>query len=200
MVKYIVTDMGGVIIELYWEFYAEKMLGRKYSNEELQKLWVTSAATKNFETGKISFDEFTSAIISEFKVSLTPAEIKKNFCAITGPPKPRFHELFSELKKKFKLAILSNTNRPHIEYLKNKYNLFEDFDALFFSYEIGLMKPFPEVFEYVLKALKASPEEVLFFDDSKLNVDAAKKLNINSFVVNSPQEIYDIAMTFNEVR
>ncbi|MEI6055457.1 MAG: HAD-IA family hydrolase [Lentisphaerota bacterium] len=194
--KYIVTDMGGVLIDLYWEFYAAKMLGKEYSLEELQKLWVISEATKNFETGKSSFDEFASAIILEFKVKLTPEEIKKNFCAITGPPKPKFFELFADLKKNFNLSILSNTNMPHVQYLRSKYNLFEIFDNLFFSYEIGLMKPFPEIFMYVIKSLKANPEDILFFDDSKLNVDAAAKLGINSFVVTSPQEIYDIVNKF----
>lgn len=191
--KYIVTDMGGVIIDLYWEFYAAKMLEREYSLEELQKLWVTSEATRNFETGKISFDEFACAIISEFKVKSTPEEIKKNFCAITGPPKAKFFELFAELKKNFNLSVLSNTNLPHIQYLRSKYNIFEIFDNLFFSYEIGLMKPFPEIFIYVINSLKAKPEDILFFDDSKVNVDAAAKLGINSFLVTSPQEIYDIS-------
>lgn len=71
--------MGGVLIDLYWEFYAAKILGKEYSLEELQKLWVTSEATKNFETGKSSFDEFACAIISEFKVKLTRRKLKKLF-------------------------------------------------------------------------------------------------------------------------
>lgn len=194
--KYIVTDMGGVLIDLYWEVYAAKILGKKYSLEELQKLWITSEATKNFETGKSSFEEFACAIISEFKVKLTPEEIKKNFCAIIGLPKPKFFELFSELKKNFNLSVLSNTNQPHVQYLKSKYNLFGAFDHLFFSYEIGLLKPFPEIFIYVIEALKSKPEDILFFDDCKLNVNAAAKLGINSFAVTSPQEIYDIATNF----
>lgn len=67
---------------------------------------------------------------------------------------------------------------------------------MFFSYEIGLMKPFPEIFIYVIETLKAKPEDILFFDDSKLNVNAAAKLGINSFAVTSPQEIYDISTNF----
>jgi len=194
--KHIVTDMGGVIIELYWEFYAAKMLEKEYSIEELQKLWVTSNATKQFETGKISFDEFADAIIKEFKVSLSSEEIKKNFCAITGPPKPKFFELFAELKKHFTLSVLSNTNQPHIDFLKKKYDLFRLFDNLFFSYEIGMMKPFPEIFEYVIKKLNTKPKDILFFDDSSINTQAANMLGINAFVVTSPQQIYDIAVEY----
>ena len=194
--KHIVTDMGGVIIELYWEFYAAKMLEKEYTIEELQKLWVTSEATKKFETGKISFDEFANAVIREFKVSLSPEEIKKNFCAITGPPKPKFMELFTELKKNFTLSVLSNTNQPHIDFLRQKYDLFNIFDNLFLSYEIGMMKPFPEIFEYVIKKLNTKPQNILFFDDSSINTEAAKKLGINAFVVTSPQQIYDIAINF----
>lgn len=194
--KHIVTDMGGVMIELYWEYYAAKMLEKEYSIEELQKLWVTSEATKNFETGKISLDEFADKIIEEFKVKLTPEEIKKNFCAITGPPKPKFKEVFTELKKHFTLSVLSNTNPPHVECLRQKYDLFALFDRLFFSYEIGLMKPFPEIFEYVIKKLNCKPSDILFFDDSRINVEAAKRLGINAFVVTSPQDIYDISSKF----
>ncbi|HBM15506.1 MAG TPA: hypothetical protein DD381_04065 [Lentisphaeria bacterium] len=194
--KHLVTDMGGVIIELYWEFYAAKMLQKEFTIEELQKLWITSDSTRNFETGKISFDEFADELIKEFNVSLSPEEIKKNFCSITGPPKPNFVELFSKLKKYYNLSVLSNTNEIHIDFLRQKYDLFKIFDRLFFSYEIGLMKPFPEIFKYVIKELNTVPENIFFFDDSKINVESAKNLGINAFVVTSPQEIYDISIKF----
>ena len=45
-----------------------------------------------------------------------------------------------------------------------------------------MVKPDPEIYLHALDLAKSKPEESLFIDDSKPNVDAAIKLGINGFV------------------
>lgn len=49
----------------------------------------------------------------------------------------------------------------------------------FTSYELGLLKPNPEIFLTVLDKLHAHPEQTLFIDDKTVNVDAAKSIGMN---------------------
>jgi len=71
-------------------------------------------------------------------------------------------------------AVLSNTNYPHTVILREKYGyLFESFDAVFFSNEIGFRKPEIDSFMHVLNALGINAWESLMIDDLKENIEGA---------------------------
>ena len=54
-------------------------------------------------------------------------------------------------------------------------------DKIFVSYELGLLKPDKAIYQSVLAKLNAKPEEVIFIDDKRENVEA-KSLGINGIV------------------
>ena len=56
------------------------------------------------------------------------------------------------------------------------------FDQIFASHLIGEAKPRPQAFAKVLNALGLSPEEVVFIDDSELNVSGATQVGITGIV------------------
>ena len=59
----------------------------------------------------------------------------------------------------------------------------------FASYEIGYLKPEKEAFEYVIGELQCDASEILFFDDNIVNVEAAKKMNIQSYQTRGVREL-----------
>ena len=56
------------------------------------------------------------------------------------------------------------------------------FDHIFLSYEMGLEKPSPAIFQRVVQTLGCRPEEVLFFDDSEVNCAAARAEGLQSWI------------------
>ncbi|NJL46469.1 MAG: hypothetical protein HC929_01770 [Leptolyngbyaceae cyanobacterium SM2_5_2] len=72
MITHIVSDMGGVLIEIQWQDRVEKLLNRPLPIDELHHLWVNARSTVEFETGVTSFDEFTMAFLKEFELDLSP--------------------------------------------------------------------------------------------------------------------------------
>ena len=56
-------------------------------------------------------------------------------------------------------------------------------DGRVVSYEFHKMKPEPEIYEILLEKYGLIPEECLFFDDTKENVDAAKNIGIDAIQV-----------------
>ena len=192
--KHIVTDMGGVIINLYWSESIQKVIGKNYELDELMQIWMQGKSTSEYETGKQKdFDEFIRQFLVEFKVDISHAEMKYYFMSFVGAPKDGFYEIFEGFKKKgYSLSVLSNTNPAHINFLTKKYDLFRPFDHNFFSHETGYLKPQREAYECVIKKLKADPSEIYFFDDTNINIKGAHAVGINAFQVTSPQEIYNI--------
>jgi putative hydrolase of the HAD superfamily len=54
------------------------------------------------------------------------------------------------------------------------------FDYYFASFKIKMAKPDPAAFRYVVSALSCDRSEILFLDDSQMNVDAARLVGMKA--------------------
>ena len=54
------------------------------------------------------------------------------------------------------------------------------FDECVVSYEVGVMKPHPRIYEVALEKGLASAEKSVFVDDREENIAAAKELGIHT--------------------
>lgn len=88
-------------------------------------------------------------------------------------------------KKGIKCCLATNQEKYRTQYLKNQMGFEDLFDDVFSSSDIGYKKPDNEFYKLVLAELKNSygfsPEEVMFFDDSIANVNAAKELGVDAY-------------------
>ena len=72
-----------------------------------------------------------------------------------------------------KIGILSNMQSDMLAFMRTKLDWLDRFDAQIYTCDIGAIKPEPESYHSVLKALDVKAEESLFFDDKQVNVDGA---------------------------
>jgi putative hydrolase of the HAD superfamily len=77
-------------------------------------------------------------------------------------------------------VLTTNQNEPRAAWMRENLPYDELFDAQFYSCEIGLAKPDPAYFTYVLEALGIAPEDALFLDDTAENVEAAARLGLRA--------------------
>lgn len=79
------------------------------------------------------------------------------------------------------IFILSNFNAQSFQFIKKKFpelfNLFDE-DKIIISGNIGLIKPDPAIYKYILEKHNLNPHNCLFFDDQVININAAKKIGI----------------------
>jgi putative hydrolase of the HAD superfamily len=92
------------------------------------------------------------------------------------------------LSKKYPLYIASN----HIDFIfeeeLKQIKLKEFFKDFIVSKNIGLAKPDKKFYEYMLKLANVKAKESIFIDDTKTNLETAKKLGINTIWVNNNDE------------
>jgi len=62
-------------------------------------------------------------------------------------------------------------------------------DMYYFSDELGLVKPDPKIFEHVIRDLDVPPRRIAFFDDTEVNVQAAREVGIVAFEVDGIAEL-----------
>jgi len=86
----------------------------------------------------------------------------------------------------YRQFVLSNTNSVHWAMAREGYfrykglRLEDFFDGVFLSYELGLAKPDPRIFESVSRGIGCAPGEILFFDDSEDNCEAARRCGLRA--------------------
>lgn len=99
-----------------------------------------------------------------------------------------------ELKKhNLKIFILSNNLQARTEFYRSHFSeLFKEFDASYFSWETGFVKPSLEAFKNILIKNNLEARECIYFDDSIDNVQAAQKLGINSYLYSGISQVKNI--------
>jgi putative hydrolase of the HAD superfamily len=77
-------------------------------------------------------------------------------------------------------AILSNMGDSVLANMEREFTWLRNFDVLVWSFQLGIAKPDPAIYHYVLEKLGTRPEETLFLDDRRINIDAAKALGLRA--------------------
>lgn len=185
----ILFDLGGVLVELHEELALMEMCPDLDSPEKVREAWFASSAVREFETGRIDFDEFCKGVIGDLGVEVDVNTFRKAHARFLGDPFPGVVQLLDVLKNNYKLACLSNTNPAHIASLRQRSDILDHLDHCFLSHETGLVKPDREAFAHVVEVLGLGPSDILFIDDRVKNVAAAREAGLNAFAANSLQGI-----------
>lgn len=199
-IKNIIFDLGRVILNVDEDLTSEafKKLGIKDFDEIYSQIRQTSLFDK-FEKGSITVDEFRTGLKKDLPNSVNDRAIDDAWNAmLLDLPRERI-QLLEQLRSKYRLFLLSNTNEIHIKayskILKTRYgfeNLSHLFEKEYYSCKIGLRKPDIETFQYILEENSLMPKETLFIDDSSLHVDGAKRAGINAYLLKEDETILDI--------
>ena len=196
-VKAIILDLGGVILNIDYQrtIRAFELLLKNGVNVEA---FYTQAKQTEvfdlFEKGEISADEFRSGLKKIFGHQIPDHEIDAAWNAMLLDLPPDRLTFVSELRKKYPVYLLSNTNEIHyhafrknLEETFGKSSILEDFfDNTYYSHLIKERKPTAAAFNYVLDDNQLNANEVVFVDDSIQHIEGAMSLGIDArHLVNS---------------
>jgi FMN phosphatase YigB (HAD superfamily) len=97
-------------------------------------------------------------------------------------------ELVRDLSKKYVTATLSNISE--FQWSKIRASGIPDHMSFnFISCEIGCVKPDREAFDHVMRTLGCGPAGFYFFDDNRVNVEAAAGFGIPAFLTRGIGEL-----------
>ncbi len=182
-IRVVLFDLGGVLVELGGVSTVISWMANPVIPEELFRMWLTSPAVRAFETGRIDPDLFADQLIAEMSLRVDREALLRE---LTGWPTGTFPgalELLARIPRRYMRATLSNTNALHWPQVMGRMKLEKAFDHHFASHLTGKIKPDEEAFRHVTAAPDCATDEVLFLDDNRLNIDAAKKCGIRAVQV-----------------
>ncbi|HVE50908.1 MAG TPA: HAD-IA family hydrolase [Casimicrobiaceae bacterium] len=185
----ILFDLGGVLIEVAG---AERMLEwcpALCDLDTMWRRWLESPGVRRYETGASTRQSFAADVIREFGLPITPDAFLVEFAWWPRTLHDGALELLDELRPRFRLASLSNTNELHWERFIRDWRLPDRFHANFPSYAVGRLKPDADYFEHVLATLEVPAKRALFLDDNAINVAAAAKIGLVARRAIGPQGV-----------
>lgn len=172
MIKAVIFDCYGVLTQDGWTPFREKYIT---GNDEVQMQ--IRLLGRDVDTGVRSERDMI-----EETARLTGASIYEVQCALSvqvvNDELLEFIE--NTLKPQIKIGLLSNASHDVLEDLfASKKHLF---NASTISYQVGVAKPDPQIYELAARQLDAKPEECIFVDDRERFCVVAKDVGMEAVV------------------
>lgn len=172
MIKAIIFDCFGVLTTDTWLAFCESL-------PDSVDIELARELNRAYDRGIIDRDAFVEGV--KDVTGQTPPEIEKMFGGEVMK-NVKLIERIRELKKDYKIGLLSNISSDWI----TREFLSEDevklFDAMIFSHEVGMIKPDPRIYMLTCERLRVGPHEALMIDDRAGYVEAAKAEGLQGIV------------------
>lgn len=195
-VKNILFDFGGVIVGLNKQNALNrfKEIGFKEIEEYLGE-FRQKGIFLDYELGTIDRDGFLKEFRRIGNNEATMEEIDSAWMAFLLDIPAYKYQLIKDLRKKYNVYLLSNTNPSVMKWAQSTdfspegKTISEYFDKCYLSYELGHAKPDREIFDLIVKDSGMNPEETLFFDDGPANIEMAKELGFQVYLTDQDEDL-----------
>jgi FMN phosphatase YigB (HAD superfamily) len=195
-VKVLLFDLGRVLVDFDHLRSAQRIAEFcAKTPPQIYDLFFESGATVAFEAGKITPEDFYFQVkqMLGLKLSYNSFEPIWNDIFFLSAKNRSVFGLANTLRANYKIALISNINILHYEYLKKNFPVFGVFDEIFLSFQLGLIKPDKEIYNLVIRKLGVEAQEIFYTDDRPELVETAKSLGIQGYVfTNFNQLISDL--------
>ncbi len=181
MIKSILCDLGNVIAFFDSSRIVQGLARHSDKKEQfVRDFFISSSARKKFDVGRISARQFFRDFSDNLSLNIGFGEFKKIWASCFLSKNADLEKLLRSIRKDYRLVLLSNTDEIHFNFIKDKFGVMDIFDDLVLSYEVGYAKPHPMIYLNAIKKARAFPRKIVYIDDIKAFVWAAKFFGIRS--------------------
>lgn len=198
----LIFDLGNVLVDININFTINSFMNLGINGFTKADIHPHNTGIfLDLELGNISNEEFFETLSSS-SPQRKPSDMELYYAwnmLILPFDFSRF-ELLDELRKSYKVHLLSNTNAPHHEYMIQKFDAenpagrtFKSyFDGCYFSDEMHLRKPDAQIYQSVLDLQKIDARRALFIDDNDSNFTGAIQVGLNTYHLVKPETVFDL--------
>jgi epoxide hydrolase-like predicted phosphatase len=169
MIKTIIFDNGGVLVEDDWLDFITQMT-KRYP----QKAEIILESERQATRGNMKLEDFDIVLKKQTmgtELAFDPYSPNMIYKDVV--------DYVKELSKQYKVCLLTNEFSTY-EIFNKEWHFDQVFgENVFTSSKIGFAKPDTEIFRFVLAELGEKPDEILFIDDRGVNTDSARSLGMN---------------------
>ena len=183
MIKNIIFDIGGVLVEFSPENILRKMGLPETEVLEIAKTTSLGPYWKELDRGVMSKEEVFELMLSETKEEYKADARRFLYDEVLSTVKSFDYseEWLRELKSRgYNIYLLTNYPDWMFDYhWTNTFTFTKSVDGKVVSAVVKQIKPDEEIYTTLLKKYNLIPEESVFIDDKAENIQTAKALKIN---------------------
>ena len=182
MIKAIIFDMGGVIIDYDPALYTRRVTADPEERSILENAVFHSPEWARLDEGTIELSEFDQVLRSTLAGELAEKAVYllhhwyEDLPVFAGMERLMKH-LYD---KNIPLFLLSNAGQQFHIY-SEKIPAFRYLNGIALSSDLKLMKPGVEIFEWLTNTFDLEPDECLFIDDAPANVRGAEQAGLHGY-------------------
>lgn len=199
--KAIIFDLGGVLLDIDFKLSEKAFAELGVTNfSDFFNQFHSNDLFRRLETG-MDDDLFYDDLRAATGLSLSNEQIRDAWNALLLDFRPESVAVLPQLRNKYELYLLSNTNEIHLQEFQRRYEVwrpgqvFDDlFDAAYYSHRIGHRKPNASAFEYVLQKHGLNATETIFIDDSINNIEAAQQLGLQTVHLKAGMKVEELGL------
>ncbi|WP_248548408.1 beta-phosphoglucomutase [Paenibacillus odorifer] len=190
-----IFDLDGVIVDtakyhyLAWASLADE-LGFKFTEEDNERLKGVSRMRSLdilLEVGGLEFEEAEKQAMAEKKNRLYVEYISR---LEESELLPGVKEYLTGLRSRG-IGIALGSASKNAEFILNKLNITDLFDAVVDGNKVSLAKPDPEVFLIAAQEIGLQPDECVVFEDAEAGVQAGKAAGMKVVGIGKPEVLME---------
>jgi putative hydrolase of the HAD superfamily len=192
LLRAVIFDIGRVIVRLDLSRAIEGLShGISLSPTELWSAIEKDPRWHDWQEGRISAHDWYLHVTKRLGSPLKFEEFREVWNRTLDPVPLQSDDLFAALRKKHRLALLSNTDPIHVAHLESNFSFFQFFPrpARIYSCAVRASKPSPVIFQAALKAVKTPASQAVFIDDILEYVQVARSLGLHAIQYLNPAQL-----------
>lgn len=184
MIKNIVFDMGMVLVSFNWMHYLDSLpFPREIKETMTQKALANQSVWNEHDRGVMSDEEFLVFASKDAPEILEPLRVYMDGVGKIIQEYDYSRAWLHSLKERgYRIYILSNYGAAPYRYARENFTYFGEADGIVISSDVKMIKPEPGIYQYLLKTYGLKPEETVFLDDRRDNIEAAEAFGIKGIV------------------
>ena len=197
MIKNLIFDVGNVLLEYRWH---QMLLDYGLTKEEAAVAgpsFFDHETWKELDLGNMPVEDVICLYEKQLPQYAGLIRWFLTHLELMPIPRPDVWEKVHALKEKgYKIYLLSNYNEDFFRVHTQGASFLKDIDGKVVSYEIHKIKPYPEIYQYLLDKYSLKPEESVFFDDRPENTQTAQELGMKTYTITSKEYLLGVLDEF----
>ena len=190
MIEVVYFDLGKVIVDFDHSRAAQELLKvTPLSLKEAMAVLSDDDLVSEYETGRLSSQEHYRKVCRRLQMEVSIEKFRELWGSMFLPEPLLSESFLQDLKKRYRLMLLSNTNEIHFDFVIQNYPILRMIEERLLSYQAGCMKPQTRIFELAIKKAGVAPENIFFTDDRPENIEAAQRSGIQALLFQSETQL-----------
>lgn len=206
--KYLLLDVAGTLLHKpsFYKKIQAMLKSEGYDIDEKTIKYHHKILSESFHfpdrTNELFYKSFNRELLYSFGIIPSDIQLERIFKECSYLPWEKFEDVQFLREIELPIGIISNFNSTLKEKLQMQFDL--KISDIFVSEELGVAKPSLEFYQQALNIINIEPSEIIYIGDSvKLDLEPARKLGINTFLIDRenffPSQKYRIN-SFSELK